>query len=76
MCEYQIVEENKPPMCEHTKNLCTCCILGNQKTYEKAKKADNITDRVASSTNKALGIHSPSRVIREMLRTDKESDTE
>lgn len=39
------------------------------------KKADNITDRVASSMNKALGIHSPSRVVREMLRSsDVESD--
>ena len=39
MCEYQRIEENKPPMCEYTKELCTYCVLGNGKTYEEAKKA-------------------------------------
>ena len=39
MCEYQRIEENKPPMCEYTKELCTYCVLGNRHTYEKAVKA-------------------------------------
>lgn len=39
MCEYQIVEENKPPMCEYTKEPCTLCVLGNGNTYKEAEKA-------------------------------------
>ena len=38
MCEYQRIEENKPPMCEYTKDLCTYCVLGNGKTYEEAER--------------------------------------
>ena len=38
MCEYQRIEENKPPMCEYTKELCTYCVLGNGKTYNEALK--------------------------------------
>ena len=37
MCEYCVIPENGLPMCEHTKELCTLCVLGNRKTYEKAK---------------------------------------
>ena len=40
MCEYQRIEENKPPMCEHTKDLCTYCVLGNRKTYEEAERSE------------------------------------
>ena len=29
MCEYQRIEENKPPICEYTKDFCTYCVLGN-----------------------------------------------
>lgn len=39
MCEYQRIEENKLPMCEYTKELCTYCVLGNRNTYEEAEKA-------------------------------------
>lgn len=41
MCEYQrFTEEDKFPMCEHTKGLCTLCVMGNAKTYNDAKEAE------------------------------------
>lgn len=44
MCEYAIVEENKPLICEYTKKPCTLCVLGNADTYNEAKENnyDNI----------------------------------
>lgn len=38
MCEYQRIDENELPMCEYTKELCTYCVLGNGKTYEKTER--------------------------------------
>ena len=41
MCEYQRVEDNKPPVCEYTKDLCTFCVMGNCKTYKEATRSEN-----------------------------------
>ena len=38
MCEYQRINEKGTPMCEHTKNLCTLCVLGNGNIYKEAEK--------------------------------------
>lgn len=39
MCSYQRIEENKPPICEYTKDFCTLCVLGNGNTYEEAERS-------------------------------------
>lgn len=39
MCEYQIIREKAPPVCEYTGKLCTLCVLGNGKTHKEAEKA-------------------------------------
>jgi hypothetical protein len=40
MCKYQIWREGKLPLCEHTKTLCTLCVLGKAITYKEAEKAN------------------------------------
>lgn len=44
MCEYARYPvntcETETPVCEHTKQRCTLCVMGNAKTYKEAKKAE------------------------------------
>jgi hypothetical protein len=43
VCEYQRINpdnENAPPMCTATGKFCTCCVLGNAKTYNEAKEKE------------------------------------
>lgn len=42
MCEYarHPMDMFGMPICEHTKELCTLCVMGNAKTYKEAKEAE------------------------------------
>lgn len=44
MCEYARYPMDmccrEIPICEHTKELCALCVMGNAKTYKEAKEAE------------------------------------
>lgn len=55
MCPYMTYFEGKLPVCEPKKNLCTMCVVGNQKIFNEIeegktkfskKPIDKITNNV------------------------------
>lgn len=51
MCEYQQITDCKIPRCVFTNSDCTFCVLGNAKTYKKAKEKEMANEGMQNKTN-------------------------